>query len=113
MTNNKVYVDQDGKEMVRVSRADGLGVAEIKKLGIDQLIISTEKNVVVSSRARKLGIPCLRGIENKKDALMDYCKKNKFDLKYVGYLGNDINNIWLTTILPNYVSKNCLSFCFS
>ncbi|SVE14252.1 uncharacterized protein METZ01_LOCUS467106, partial [marine metagenome] len=48
MTNNKVYVDQNGNEMVQVSRADGLGVSEIKKVGIKQLMISTEKNPVVS-----------------------------------------------------------------
>ena len=47
MTNNKVYVDQNGNEMVRVNRADGLGIAKIKKLGINQIIISTEKNSVV------------------------------------------------------------------
>jgi len=44
MTDNKAYIDQDGNEMVQVNRADGLGVAEIKKLGIDQIIISTAKN---------------------------------------------------------------------
>ena len=38
MTDNKVYVDQTGIEMVRVSRADGFGVAEIKKLGITPTI---------------------------------------------------------------------------
>ena len=48
MTDNKVYVDQDGREMVQVNRSDGLGVSEIKKLGIEQIIISTEKNSVVS-----------------------------------------------------------------
>ena len=47
MTDNKVYVDQNGNEMVRVNRADGLGIAKIKKLGINQIIISTEKNSVV------------------------------------------------------------------
>ena len=66
MTNNKVYVDQYGKEMVQVNRADGLGVEEIKKLGIEQIIISTEKNPVVSARASKLGIKCLQAINNKK-----------------------------------------------
>jgi 3-deoxy-D-manno-octulosonate 8-phosphate phosphatase KdsC-like HAD superfamily phosphatase len=39
MTDNKVYVDQDGKEMVKVNRGDGLGVAEFKKLGFEQIII--------------------------------------------------------------------------
>jgi len=92
MTNNKVYVDQNGKEMVQVNRGDGLGVSEIKKLGIKQIIISTEANPVVSKRAKKLGISCLQGIDNKKDALLDYCRENNFDLKQVAYVGNDIND---------------------
>lgn len=92
MTDNKVYLDQESREMVQVNRADGLGVAEIKKLGIEQIIISTEKNTVVSSRAAKLGIPCLQGIDNKKVALMDYCDKNDINHKHIAYVGNDIND---------------------
>jgi len=92
MTDNKVYVDQNGNEMIKVNRADGLGVSEIKKLGIKQIIISTEKNSVVPTRADKLDIPCLHGIDNKKDALMDYCAKNNIDLACVAYIGNDIND---------------------
>jgi YrbI family 3-deoxy-D-manno-octulosonate 8-phosphate phosphatase len=92
MTDNKVYVDQDGREIVQVNRADGLGVSEIKKLGIEQIIISTEKNLVVSARAKKLVIPCMQGIENKKDALVNYCKENKITLDKVAYVGNDIND---------------------
>ena len=92
MTDNKVFIDQNGREMVKVNRADGLGVSEIKKLGIEQIIISTEKNSVVSARASKLSIPCLQGIENKKDVLMNFCKKNDINLKNVAYVGNDIND---------------------
>ena len=92
MTNNKVYVDQNGREMVQVNRADGLGVSEIKKLGIEQIIISTEKNPIVSTRAKKLGIYCLQGIDNKKDVLINFCQKNDYELDYVAYVGNDIND---------------------
>ena len=92
MTNNKVYIDQNGNEMVQVSRADGLGVSEIIKLGIQQIIMSTEVNPVVTQRAIKLNIPCLQGLDNKKDALLDYSKKNDIDLKNVAYVGNDIND---------------------
>lgn len=41
MTDNKVFVDQHGKEIVQVNRADGLGVSGIRKLGIQQMILST------------------------------------------------------------------------
>jgi len=92
MTDNKVYVDQSGNEMVQVNRSDGLGVSEIKKLGIVQIIISTEKNPVVSARANKLGINCLQGIDDKKDALLDYCQENNIDLQNIAYVGNDIND---------------------
>jgi len=92
MTDNTVSVDQKGVETVRVSRGDGLGVSEIKKLGFSQIIISTELNPVVSARASKLGIPCLQGIDNKKEALLNYCQSNDIDLKKVAYVGNDIND---------------------
>ena len=93
MTNNKVLIDQNGHESVFVSRADGLGVSEIKKLGIDQIIISTEKNHVVSARAKKLKIKCLQGINRKKSALLEYCKKNRTDLDQVAFVGNDLNDM--------------------
>jgi 3-deoxy-D-manno-octulosonate 8-phosphate phosphatase (KDO 8-P phosphatase) len=93
MTDNKVYIDQKGNEMVKVNRADGLGISEINKMGIHQVIISTEKNPVVSARAEKLGILCLQGIENKKRALLNFCQENNFNLQNVAYVGNDINDL--------------------
>ena len=92
MTDNKVFVDQKGREMVQVNRADGLGVSEIKKLGIEQIIISTEINPVVSVRAIKLGIPCLQGINNKKESLQKFCKEKNYKMQHVAFVGNDIND---------------------
>jgi len=92
MTNNKVFISQNGNETVQVNRADGLGISEIRKLGIEQIIISTETNPVVNARAKKLGIYCLQGIENKKVALINHCKNNNLELKNVVYVGNDIND---------------------
>lgn len=92
MTDNMVYVDEKGKEFVRVNRGDGLAVAEIQKLGIGQVIVSTERNPVVSERAKKLGIPCLQGISDKKTALADYCEVENLSISSVAFVGNDIND---------------------
>jgi 3-deoxy-D-manno-octulosonate 8-phosphate phosphatase (KDO 8-P phosphatase) len=92
MTDNKVYVDELGKESVQVNRGDGLGVSEIKKMGIKQIIISTEKNAVVSSRAKKLKIKCLQGVDNKQIVLKDYCSQKKIQIETVAFVGNDIND---------------------
>ena len=93
MTDNKVYVDSEGREIVRVDRADGLSISEIKKLNIDQIIISSEKNPVVSARASKLNILCIQGVSDKKTVLFNYCKTNDFDIKRTVYIGNDINDL--------------------
>jgi len=99
MTDNKVNVDQSGNESVSVNRADGLAVAEIKKLGIPQIILSTEKNEVVQRRAEKLNIPYFQGIDNKKDLLLSFIKENNIDLSSVAYLGNDINDYEIMKIV--------------
>lgn len=93
MTDNKVILREDGIESVIVNRSDGLAVEIIKKMGIQQLILSKEKNKVVISRAKKLNIPVLHGINNKKDILNQFCNMHSIDLKKVVYVGNDINDI--------------------
>lgn len=93
MTNNKVLVSSDGAESVFCNRSDGLAIGEIKKIGVHQCIISTETNCVVKKRAEKLGIPCIHGISDKKDALLEYIKNNRFELNRVAYVGNDINDL--------------------
>lgn len=93
LTDNRVLVFDDGHEAVFCSRADGLAIGLIKKAGIPQIILSMEENRVVETRARKLGIDVLCGIQDKKTILADYCRKNNYELKRVVYIGNDINDI--------------------
>jgi 3-deoxy-D-manno-octulosonate 8-phosphate phosphatase (KDO 8-P phosphatase) len=111
MTDNKVYVDQHGNEMVQVSRADGLGVSEIQKLGIQQMILSTETNMVVSARAKKLDLFCIQGVENKAQELTKYCNVHQISLSDVAYVGNDINDLEImklvgTTFCPSDAHVN-------
>ncbi|MDA9107627.1 hypothetical protein N9J98_05440 [Flavobacteriaceae bacterium] len=53
MTNNTALIDQSGNESVFINRSDGLAITLIKKLGINQIIISTETNNVVQKKSRK------------------------------------------------------------
>ena len=93
MTNNRVYVFEDGREAVQVNRADGLGVNMIRSIGIPQIILSTETNPVVAARATKLGVECLQGIDAKDEALEQYCAKHGYQLGGVLYVGNDLNDL--------------------
>lgn len=93
LTDNRVILSEDGLESVIVNRADGLAIGIIKKLGIKQIILSTEMNRVVETRARKLDIPVIKGIDNKKEILISYCKDNNVQFENVVYIGNDINDL--------------------
>lgn len=92
MTDNKVIVDENGKESVICNRSDGLAVQLIKEMGIAQLIMSTEKNEVVRRRAEKLKLDVLNNVSDKKSCLQDYCKEHGIDIQTVLFIGNDLND---------------------
>ena len=73
LTDNTAYVDQEGREMVHVHRGDGLAISLFKQTGCQPLILSTERNPVVTKRAKKLEIPVIQVCNNKKQALAVYC----------------------------------------
>ena len=99
MTDNRVIVFQNGTEAVIANRADGLGVDRLRALGIFQLILSTEINLVVTARAAKLGIEVISSCSDKKHTLMNYCEKNDYDLQKVIYVGNDLNDLEVMRIV--------------
>ncbi|MCR5250354.1 MAG: HAD hydrolase family protein [Lachnospiraceae bacterium] len=93
MTDNHVYVNQNGEEMAMMHRGDGLGVGIIRSLGIDQMILSTETNPIVMHRARKLGLEVIHDVKDKAEALKEYCAGKGIDLSGVMYIGNDTNDL--------------------
>ncbi|MDB9716715.1 HAD hydrolase family protein [Methylophilaceae bacterium] len=92
LTNNMVHLDQDGREWVSCSRADGLAFDVLRKLKKLSYIISTEKNPVVSERGKKLKIPVFQGVENKVNSLIALAKENCLDIDRILYVGNDLND---------------------
>ena len=92
LTDNLVYLDQNGIEAVSCSRADGLAFDVLRKLKKPVYILSTEKNTVVSTRAKKLGVPVLQSITNKEEALRDLVSRQGYQLANILYVGNDLND---------------------
>ena len=92
LTNNKVHIDQDGKEWVSCSRGDGLAFDVLRKLGKPAYILSTESNPVVSARGRKLSIPVIQGINDKVRVVKELANAEAFSLNKIIYIGNDLND---------------------
>lgn len=93
MTDNRVFVSEDGIESVAANRGDGLGIGMIRRLGLEQFILSTEVNPVVRRRAEKLGLECIHGSSDKVSALRELCKDKGVDLTKVLFVGNDVNDL--------------------
>lgn len=92
-TDDRAYVDSEGREMVLVSRSDGMGVSLLRRAGVKVLVMSTEHNPVVAARARKLGVPVLQGLADKRTVLRDWLAIEGLDPARVAYVGNDVNDL--------------------
>jgi len=92
LTDNRVWVDQDGREAVMAYRSDSMGLKRLMAHGVETLILSTEVNRVVAARAQKMGVPVLHGVDDKAERLRQYLAEKQIDPQTVVFLGNDFND---------------------
>jgi N-acylneuraminate cytidylyltransferase len=93
VTDDRVYVAEDGREMVACTRGDGMGTTLLRRAGFPVVILSTEKNAVVGARARKLQVECRQGCEDKTLELERLLGERGVRAAQVVYVGNDVNDI--------------------
>jgi 3-deoxy-D-manno-octulosonate 8-phosphate phosphatase (KDO 8-P phosphatase) len=93
LTDDRVWLNQDGEEFVAANRKDGLAINRLKALGVTVVITSTETNKVVTARASKLGILALQGLSNKVEAIESYLSENHLTWNDSWYIGNDVNDL--------------------
>ena len=92
-TDDTAFVDADGREQVRVSRSDGMGVGLLRRAGIPVLILSTETNPVVGARAAKLRVDVRQAVDDKAAAIAEWAATRGIPLSRIAYLGNDVNDL--------------------
>ena len=93
LTDNRVWVDAEGRELVAAHRGDGWGVALLRERGFEVVVLSSETDPVVEARCRKLGVPFIQGLTDKAIALHKLIEEREVDPACVIYLGNDVNDV--------------------
>ena len=93
LTDDRVWLNQEGEEFVAANRKDGLAVKRLKNLGIQVVITSTETNKVVLARGIKMGVEVLQGLSDKAVAIEQYLEQNNLSWEDVWYMGNDVNDL--------------------
>lgn len=104
LTDDRVWLNQDGEEFVAANRKDGLAVKRLKNLGIQVIITSTETNKVVLARGTKMEVEVLQGLADKAVSIEQYLNQKNLSWNDVWYIGNDVNDL-------GAIKKAKLSIC--
>ena len=91
-TDNRVWVNEAGEELLAFSRSDGLGLRRLDEVGVRYLIVSTEPNPIVGARAVKLNAECVQGVDDKLAVVFERTEELGVALENTAYVGNDIND---------------------
>lgn len=92
-TDNSVYVDAFGNELIKSSRAEGFGLRILKECGVTFSIVSSEVHPVAAARAKKLDVPISLAVKDKPKFINDWCKFRGEELSSVAFVGNDLNDV--------------------
>jgi len=95
MTDNGIYIDENGVESKRYNAKDGVGIYELIKNNIKIGIIShSEKGDGIKSRASYLGIKyCYVGNEPKDKILLEWMNQENITKDNIAFIGDDINDL--------------------
>lgn len=95
VTDNRVWVDEQGHEMIAANRGDSLIMGKLRRAGTEIVIISSEVNPVVAARAKKMKVEAIHGVglEEKAKVLANLLAERQINPQNVAYVGNDINDL--------------------
>jgi len=95
VTDNRVWTDEEGREMVASLRSDSLMLRRLKQAGVAVIVLSSEVNPVVAARAQKIGAEAIHGvgIDDKGRMLQELLAARKIEPSRVVYVGNDLNDL--------------------
>ena len=94
LTDDRVWVNENGEEMVAASRSDGMGLERLRtETGIDLMVLSRESNPVVTARCKKIGIPAWQSVLKKGEAIVEVLAEKNLRPEEVIFMGNDINDL--------------------
>jgi N-acylneuraminate cytidylyltransferase len=93
LTDNRVWVDADQRELIAANRGDGWGIARLKEAGIRIVVVSTETNPVVAARCQKLDIEVFQGLSNKAETISSFLQQEKIAAESTVFVGNDENDL--------------------
>lgn len=105
LTDNRVWVDEGGRERVAGNRSDSLGLSLLReKTSVHPVVISQETNPVVTARCKKMNVEVFQGIMDKASLLQQILAERGIDPKAAIYMGNDVNDLPCLPIIGCFIA---------
>ena len=100
LTDSGAYYSEWGESLKKFSIRDGMGVVLLRNAGIECGFLSGETSGSLRRRAEKLNIThVLLGVQDKYQHVKEFVKQHHLNLEEIAYIGDDINDYELISIL--------------
>lgn len=107
LTDGKLYMDNENNSWKAFNVKDGFAIAQWIKYGGIVSIITGKSSNIVTRRKEELGIQELsQGISNKVAELKKVIAKYNLSLVEIAYIGDDINDLGVMSIVGFCASPN-------
>lgn len=94
MTDGKIYLDDEGREIKAFSAHDGSSLNLLKETDIKVSFITGRESAALQNRARELGVgEVFQGVEDKIQVLQQLLEKYKIGLHEVAFIGDDYSDL--------------------
>jgi N-acylneuraminate cytidylyltransferase len=86
ITDNRVWTGEDGHETIVASRSDSMRINQMREIGIDVMILSSEP---------KMGVEAIHGVglQDKGRVMRELLAQKNVKAEEVVYIGNDWNDL--------------------
>jgi YrbI family 3-deoxy-D-manno-octulosonate 8-phosphate phosphatase len=93
LTDNRVSVIEDGKEVVTCHRGDGWAIQRFRTASIRLLVLTNEDNASVAHRCRKLNVERITTQGAKLPVLQSWLHRQGVAPENTIYVGNDVTDV--------------------
>lgn len=94
LTDGKLYFSNNGDELKAFNIQDGLGIKLLQRHGITVGIVTGKRSLLVTNRAKDLGIDIVvQGREDKLAAIREIIADLDITLNEIAYIGDDLPDL--------------------
>jgi YrbI family 3-deoxy-D-manno-octulosonate 8-phosphate phosphatase len=96
LTDGGMYYSSKGDTMKKFHVRDGMAVNMLKKHNIPTIIVTKEKNRIITQWAKKMNVKKIfDGVLDKEKILKKVCKEFDVKTSNIVYIGDDVNDMVL------------------